>query len=101
MNNIQIQVIQLLIDELNIAYEEVNLTSSLFHDLGVDGDDASDLLERFSKEFNVDISNFKFNDYFGSEVSFVFKLFFPFSKKSFKKLTVQDLIIAAEKGKLE
>ncbi|MDR2637746.1 MAG: DUF1493 family protein [Zoogloeaceae bacterium] len=36
-------------------------------DLGVDGDDGLDLVIEFGKKFNVDISNFPFDDYFGPE----------------------------------
>ncbi len=39
----------------------------LQHDLGLDGTDAEEFMEAFSKEFNVDMSEFEFDSHFGPE----------------------------------
>jgi acyl carrier protein len=39
----------------------------LLHDLGMDGTDAVEFMEAFSEEFNVDMSEFKFDRHFGPE----------------------------------
>jgi hypothetical protein len=36
-------------------------------DLGVDGDDAMEFMLKFRREFDVDLSNFRFDRYFGGE----------------------------------
>jgi hypothetical protein len=36
-------------------------------DLGVDGDDAVELMEEFSKRFDVDLETFHIGEYFGCE----------------------------------
>ncbi|SDP18111.1 Protein of unknown function [Filomicrobium insigne] len=41
--------------------------TDIAHDLGVDGDDALEFMLAFQREFNVDLSNFRFNLHFGSE----------------------------------
>lgn len=41
-------------------------------DLGIDGDDASELLEDVVVAFDIDVSEFKYDDYFGPEGLSVF-----------------------------
>ena len=93
-------------------------------DLRVVGDDADEFLVEFSKQFDVNLSNFIFNDYFPDEVSpemhyylcciaqkkssniiveFIRKLegkfWKVFSKKnSFKTITLEKLLFIARKG---
>lgn len=47
--------------------EKINISTRLFHDLGLTGDDAVDFFIAFNKEFNVDISNFDLYKYFSKE----------------------------------
>ncbi len=47
-------------------------------DLGISGDDAYDFIVLFSKQFGVNISNFKFDKYFYSEPS----LFLSWKKRT-------------------
>jgi len=53
-----------------LSAKSLSLETRIGEDLGVDGDDAVELLEEYSKRFSVDISNFSFDDYFGPEVGF-------------------------------
>ncbi len=60
--------------------EMLQLQTTLFGDLGVDGDDGPRLIEAFAKEFDVDISGFNPSDHFGPEAGpfplcFVIQLF--------------------------
>jgi acyl carrier protein len=101
----QNQILDFLSKHLLIPKEKINLTDSLFHDLGVDGDDASDLLKEYSKSFNVSLVNFNINKYFGPEgtslINIIYELFTRHSFKTIPRLTVQDLIIAVNLGWLE
>jgi len=45
----------------------INEETVFFKDLKLVGDDASEFMSLFSKEFEVDISNFRFEDYFVDE----------------------------------
>jgi hypothetical protein len=70
-------------------------------DLGIDGDDGVELMENFSKEFQVDLSTFQFDKYFGIESGFnpimwVLSIFFCSSILKLESLTVQDLVDSAK-----
>jgi hypothetical protein len=41
--------------------------TDIARDLGVDGDDAVEFILNFVREFDVDLSNFRFDRYFGGE----------------------------------
>ncbi len=91
---------------LGIKEEEINFADSLFHDLGVDGDDASELLKNYSSNFNVDIDDFEFENYFGVEASaslvqVIFKGLIKSDEHDRKKLTVEDLANGVKLGRLE
>lgn len=84
----------------------LDLNSRLFHDLGIDGEDALELLDAFSKKFDVDVSQFPFSEYFGNEgaispLDLVLKLLgkSPYNDKKF--LSVSDLINAVKLGVLK
>ena len=63
------------------------------YDLGIDGDDATDLFVSFSEHFQVDMRGFMPHSYYGPETSWN-----PFSlaKRPEKELTIGMLIKAAE-----
>ncbi len=48
------RVYALVAEERAVRREELTPTSTLSHDLGMDGDDAVEFFERFAKEFSVD-----------------------------------------------
>lgn len=52
-----------------VSPRELTLETTLFHDLGIDGDDAVDFFTEFEAGFHVDLSDFKISKYFGSETS--------------------------------
>jgi len=53
--------------ELHIAPEKLKDTDRLQHDLGLDGNDAAQFLQKFADRFEVDMSSFEFAKYFGRE----------------------------------
>jgi len=54
-------------EELKIAPEKLNDDDRLQHDLGLDGKDAAQFIERYAARFGVDMTRFVFSDYFGKE----------------------------------
>lgn len=95
-------VLAFISEELRVKTDELLSDTSLFHDLGVDGDDAADFLFAYSKKFGVNCDNFKFDDHFGNEASLSIGSLLSkgLNKSSKKRLTVGKLIKAAESGSL-
>ncbi|MEW5251516.1 DUF1493 family protein [Microbulbifer sp. 2201CG32-9] len=84
-------------EELCIPVEKIHANSSLFHDFGVDGDDAIEILGKFSVNFGVDISSINLDDYFGPEaaanpISFFCEIFSKGSAKDIKRLEINELV---------
>jgi acyl carrier protein len=79
---------------------DVNPKDRLYQDLGFSGIDLSDVLSRFSKEFNVDLSNIDFSDYMLDEIGlryYYYKWFKP-EKLKRKPITIEHLARVVEKG---
>lgn len=101
--DIRRRVIEFLNNELKLDKYKLKDDTRIFHDLGVDGDDAIELIENFSQKFDVKISDFPYEKYFGPEASLS-----PFSiiahilgkQKKFQPLRVADLVNAAILHKL-
>lgn len=49
-----------------LSKDDVKMDSRLLHDLGIAGTEAAELLFAYSREYSVDMSAFKFNEYFPS-----------------------------------
>jgi len=84
---------------------KVDLGMDLRQDLGIDGDDAEELLQRFCVAFEVDAQDFQFSEHFGPEAGFE-----PITwllakllgwRRKLKPLTVRALVNAAERGRFE
>ncbi len=82
---------------------DVTQDSLVFDDLGIDGLDAHTFMEDFSKNFNVDLSDFNIGDYCFSEyeIGNVFLSFYrsifhrkKLNKASFKVSHLMDVIKA-------
>lgn len=103
----ELKVLSFLSRQLSVSLSSLNPSLSLFHDLGVDGDDTLKLLQQFSKEFNVKLSNFEFTSYFGNEAGFspfayILRLIKTGGLQEAKKpLTVFDMINAVTVGELK
>ncbi|MFL5542517.1 MAG: DUF1493 family protein, partial [Longimicrobiaceae bacterium] len=97
-------------DEVGVPRGRVRWSTTLLGDLGVDGMDAHDLMERFAAEFHVDLSEYDHNRYFGPEAGFnpflgawilLLQLFgqTPEEAAQRRPLTIGDLAGAASAGR--
>lgn len=91
MNNELVVFIRNQIREFNLP---INENTRIEDDLGVTGEEAEDLISAFSSRFGVDISSFKFENFFYAEPS----VFINEDRKSL--LTVGHLQKAIEVGYL-
>jgi hypothetical protein len=60
-------IVDLLREKHGISPAKLKPSARLWHDLGVDGDDASDLLERLHERFGTDFSQLDWAAFFNSE----------------------------------
>lgn len=90
-------VLRALARKTGLSVEDIRPESRLFHDLGLGGDDAAELLDAFERDFTVDMSEFDFSTYFPSEPN-LFSIFVSPGPK--KELTVQALIQGVANRKL-
>ena len=94
--------------------ERLNPRTTLFGDLGVDGDDSDELLAAFMKRFGVDMRAYRRDRHFGSEGFLPWTPLFwlvlawraagekvstPESRARLSPITIQDLIDSARAGK--
>ena len=97
------QVRDFLCREWRVSPERLAPSSRLLHDLGIDADDAEEILADFSKSFGVDLSSFTFQRHFGSELDagprWVVRKIFGAAAVRKSPITVQDLVDAANRGK--
>ncbi len=84
-----------LIEQYHSSDKGLSEDLSLFHDLNIYGDDADELLGKYSEEFNVSMANFKFSDYFPFEgdpiIPFIVRFISKKKEKQFKRLTIRNL----------
>lgn len=52
-----------------VQRQKLTLETTVFYDLGIDGDDAVEFFEEFGSAFHVDLTDFKIEKYFGPEAS--------------------------------
>jgi len=97
---------QFIVDRVGVYEEEVKPESRLYDDLGVYGDDATELLIEYGKKFKVDVSKFMAADYFkGEGIDLISGLLRLFKGKRWepnhKVLTVNDLFKGINAGRLD
>lgn len=79
--------------EKELRVKCIEKSTTIQFDLGVEGDDAYDLLEEIDKTYEVDWEGFRFEDHFHSEAWFVLNLFsflLLFTKAGRKKLSQSE-----------
>ena len=94
-------VIRLISEVILVPASHINADTRLLEDLGVDGDDAVELLESFAARFKVDLAEFPFNRHFGPEAAWCppYSLYLWLNGGSkLEAVTVGQLAEAAEKG---
>jgi hypothetical protein len=98
--------IGVLLSQISGKGTRVQLGARIFHDLGVYGDDAHELIQMLEAEFALDTTEFEFVKYFPPEFDSRWsRLLFWHSpsrlhKERFTPLTVHELIEACVLGKL-
>jgi hypothetical protein len=102
MNSQTLQnVIHLVAEHTGVSPYSITASTRIGEDLGVDGDDAADLLRAFASHFHVDLATFQFARHFGAEASWspLYGLYCLFTVRGCTELvTVGQLAEAAEKG---
>ena len=97
------QVRDFLCEQWRMRPERLSPSTRLLHDLGIDGDDAEEVLVAFGERFHVDFSSLAFPKHFGSEFDaggrWLIRKLFGGDALRFAPLTVQDLIDAANQGR--
>lgn len=97
------QVKNLIVEELGVRPEKLAPGTRIMHDLGADGIDGWDLIERFRERFGVDMSEFKFDRHFGAEgcdpFMYLYCVLFARDRLKFVPITVDDLVEAVERGR--
>jgi len=85
--------------------EEVTRDARIENDLGLHGDDAVEFIVAFSKEFNIDVSQFMAAEYFSPEgdviLPAIIRLFTGKKKTKQKDLTIKHLEKAVIAGRLD
>lgn len=95
---------QLLHDFTGVAPARIHGDTTLQEDLGLEGDDAGDLMAAYAERFNVDLRDFEFERYFDVEGAFnpirflVLRLFRP-GRLRRPPIRVSQLVAAAEAGR--
>ena len=75
----------------------IELETSLQNDLKLFGDDASEFLMNFCKKYQIDYSDFNFDDYFRPESSWTDAFN---TEKEYENFTVQNLLDSINSKKL-
>ena len=88
-------------EEFGIDESRITLSTDLQSDLNIYGDDASEFISLFAKQLNVDIKYFNFDEYFKGEGSSLMEFLGHKSVPVYKKLLIQDLVLAVELGYLK
>jgi hypothetical protein len=86
--------------ELGIKEEQLRLSTRLWHDLGIEGDDAETFFAAFAERFQVDLSEFDYEKHFGEEVGVNPLLYLWWKLRRADQLkripiTLEDLVTAA------
>jgi hypothetical protein len=92
------QVMEMIADRTQCNRSKLRPEADLFLDLGVDGDDAEDLLHRFREGLGVNLEALQFGRHFGPEAFNPLVFLLPGwwrSKRQRIPVTIADLVEAA------
>ena len=95
------EVIHLVAEQTGVSPSRITASTRIGEDLGVDGDDASDLLTAFASRFHVDLAGFEFARHFGPEAGWspFYALYCLFTGRGrLEPVTVEQLADAAQRG---
>ena len=102
------KVLAFIAKKTGVKESKITMESRLGSDLGLDGDDALELLEGFGKEFNVSVKSIDFEKYFNAEydiwgIQNLFNKLFrkdKFIDKQNKEIHVSQLVDSIKSGRL-
>jgi acyl carrier protein len=97
------RALKLIAEKVAMDPNQISMDSRLLHDLGIDGDDATELLWDISQICGVDISGFGAAQYFRGEPTLLSLFWFLPSQKrnrirGKRSITVGKLVEAAKTG---
>jgi acyl carrier protein len=97
-------VIQFVSKYWSVSANNLSKDTRLEDDLGITGDDAVELFDKFSKEFHIDISDLDLRKYFESEGVGLINFSRIFGKqikvkRSLHEITISDLVNTLKIGK--
>jgi hypothetical protein len=109
MQSLYDRVVAFVAKERAVRADRLQPETTLFGDLGTDGDDGIELLEDFAREFSVDMNECDPSRYFGPEagVPLLFPLYWiilafrrgtPEEKARLEPIRIADLVRSAELG---
>lgn len=105
MSDLSGEVLDFVAETTGCDRGQLSRNHRLFHDLGVDGEDASELLDAFSARFSVDMRGLDIERHFGPEAGATpLSLVRWLASSNFRRgdelqaIQVGDLILAAETG---
>ncbi len=106
MNDKIFNDIKSFVEEVRWKYPfELQRETRLEQDLGITGDEAYEFIDAFSKQFGIDVTNFRFDNYFELEGDWILPAFVSFfrGKKKEEKmvLTLGELEKAVESKELK
>lgn len=95
------EVVAWLAEFLAVAPAKVKLEARIAQDLGVDGDDAEELMQAFAARFEVALDDFEFDRHFaqegaGNPMCYVAQVF---REDELVPVRVRDFVRAAESGR--
>lgn len=92
--------LQIIVQRITGRRQRVSDDARLYHDLGISGDDAIDLINTINHEFGTSFDGFIFSLYFPSETeSIYYNIFRLFGRQNRKKnLTFHHLLEVVRKG---
>jgi hypothetical protein len=106
--SLDLNVIRFIAEAVGKDPDELGYESTLLGDCGLDGDDAEEFFADFARQFQIDMTEFRFHDYFGSEgmpilglVRFIRNLIGnwrgkdPHEVAGVRSITVHDMLCAA------
>jgi len=96
-SDLEQRVIWLVATGAGLDRRTIGLSSRLLHDLGIDGDDAYELLTEFSEVFQVDRAGFDFYRHFRIEPNIVTIWFGDNSR--LVPVTIGELVRSARSGR--
>jgi hypothetical protein len=89
-----------MIQRMKCSRDPIPLSTAIYQDMGLGGDDAGELLDEIHARFGTSFSSLNFPDYFPNESEVMWchwakKLGF---RQNFKRLTVAHLVAVIERG---